>query len=67
MKSIIKIHQMNNQKDVVNIQKVIAKIEGIIACEIVLEKKEVQVIYNENFLELDTIIENIENIGYMVI
>ena len=67
MKSIIKIHQMNNQKDVVNIQKVIAKIEGIIACEIVLEKIEVQVIYNENFLELDTIIENIENIGYMVI
>ena len=67
MKSIIKIHQINNQKDVVNIQKVIAKIEGIIACEIVLEKKEVQVIYNENFLELDTIIENIENIGYMVI
>ena len=67
MKSIIKIHQINNQKDVVNIQKVIAKIEGIIACEIVLEKKEVQVIYNENFLELDTIIENIDNIGYMVI
>ena len=30
MKSIIKIHQINNQKDVVNIQKVIAKIEGII-------------------------------------
>lgn len=67
MKSVIKIHQMNKQKDVVNIQKVISQIEGIIACEIALEKKEVQIIYNENFLKLDTIIENIENAGYMVI
>lgn len=67
MKSILKIYQMNSQKDVANIQKIISKIEGIIACEIALDKKEVQLIYNENFLELDTIIENIENLGYMVI
>lgn len=67
MKSILKIYQMNSQKDVANIKKIISKIEGIIACEIALDKKEVQLIYNENFLELDTIIENIENLGYMVI
>lgn len=67
MKSVIKIHQMNQQRDVANIQSIISKIEGIIACEIALDKKEVQIIYNKNFLDLDTIIESIENSGYMVI
>lgn len=67
MKSIIKVLNMNNQKDVVKIQEAIAQVNGIIACEISREKKEVQVIYNENYLDLDKIVESIENYGYMIL
>ena len=66
MKSIIKVNQINKQKDVANIQNAIAGIEGIIACEISVEKKEIHVIYNDNFVNLDKIVEGIENIGYIV-
>jgi copper chaperone CopZ len=67
MKSIIKVCQINREKDVIDIQKVISQIEGIIASKISLEKKEIQVIYNENFVNLDNIIESIEDLGYIVI
>ena len=66
MKSIIKVHPLKKQKDVMNIQRAISNVEGIIACEISIDKSEVQVIYNESCLELDDIIESIENVGYMV-
>ncbi|MBE6050598.1 MAG: heavy-metal-associated domain-containing protein [Clostridium sp.] len=67
MKSIIKVHGINAQKDVVNIQKTIATIEGILACEISIKKKEIQVIYNDSCINLDDITESIENLGYMTI
>ncbi|MCR4945160.1 MAG: cation transporter [Clostridium sp.] len=65
MESIIKIYNLNTQKDVSKIQKVISQKEGILACEISLKKKEVQVIFNESCTDLDSIQESIENEGYM--
>lgn len=67
MKSTIKICDMSKSQDVMNIQNAIASNEGVIACEISLEKKEVQVIYNESFVDIEDIIESIELLGYMVI
>lgn len=67
MKSIIKICDMKSAKDISNIQNAISSNEGVIACEISLEKKEAQIIYNENYLSLESIIESIENLGYMVL
>lgn len=67
MKSIIKVYGINTQKDVIKIQKTISSMEGILACEISIKKKEIQIIYNENCIEIDKITENIENIGYMVV
>ena len=67
MKSIIKVYQINKEQDVIEIQRVISQIEGIIASKVSLEKKEIQVIYNENFVILDKIIESIEDLGYIVI
>lgn len=67
MKSIIKVYGINTQKDVIKIQKTISNMEGILACEISIKKKEIQIIYNENCIEIDKITENIENIGYMVV
>lgn len=67
MKAVLKIHEIRNQKDVVKIQRLISRIEGIIACEVSLNKNEIQLIYNESFVNLDKIIEELENVGYMVI
>ncbi|MBE6047809.1 MAG: heavy-metal-associated domain-containing protein [Clostridium sp.] len=66
MKAVIKIYNLNTQKDVSRIQGAIAKNEGILACEISLSKKEIQVIYNENCIDLDEISGSIENLGYML-
>ena len=54
MKSKIKVYNMNKGKDV-------------IAINISLEKGEIQVIYNENFVDLDIIVESIEDLGYIII
>lgn len=65
MKSVIKIYNMKESSDAMNIQRAIVSNEGIIACEISLEKKEIQLIYNENFINLDKIMESIELMGYI--
>ena len=67
MKVTLKIYPMKKSKDVSNIQKIISHIEGVIACEISIDKQEVNIIYNENFLNIDTIVEEIESEGYMVV
>lgn len=67
MKAVIKVHEIKKQKDVAKIQKVISCIEGIIAFEVSLDKNEIQLIYNDSFVNLDKIIEELENVGYMVI
>lgn len=65
MESIIRIYNLNTQKDVSKIQKIISQKEGILACEISLKKKELQVIFNESCIDLDSIQESIENVGYI--
>ena len=66
MKSVISVYNMNKSKDVDNIQDAISMNEGVIACEISLEKKEIQIIYNECIVGLNKIIDSIENLGYMI-
>lgn len=66
MKSVIKIYNLNTQKDISRIQRVISQNEGILACEISLKKKEIQIIYNESCIDIDKISESIENLGYMI-
>ncbi len=67
MKSIIKIYDIKNTKDLSNIQNAIASNDGVIACEVSLGKKEVQIIYNENYVKIEEIIDSIENLGFVVI
>jgi len=66
MKSVISVYNMSKSKDVENIQNTISMSEGIIACEISLQKKEIQIIYNEAFVSLNEIVDSIENLGYMI-
>lgn len=67
MKSVIKICNMESQRDTKVIQEAIASNSGIIASEISLQKKEITVIYNESFLNIEDIINSIEDLGYIVI
>lgn len=67
MKSVLKVHNINNQSDVSKIQRAITSNEGVIACEISIQKKEIQIIYNESWLDIDNVIESIENLGYMIL
>ncbi|EKQ52112.1 MULTISPECIES: copper chaperone [unclassified Clostridium] len=67
MKSVIKICNMESQKDVKVIQETVVSNYGVIATEISLVKKEIIVIYNETFLNIGEIVNSIEDLGYIVI
>jgi copper chaperone len=67
MKSVIKVCNINNVDDVNKIRSTIAEHQGVIACQITMEKGEVNVIYDNYFLTVDKIIESIEDAGYTVI
>lgn len=67
MKAVLKVSGMNNSIDIRKVQSAIASSEGVIASEVALEKKEVTIIYNDMYIELESIIDKIEDLGYTVI
>ena len=58
MKSIIKILNMESEKDVKLIQNAIANYSGIIASQVSLQKKEIVVIYDSIYLNEEKIINS---------
>ena len=67
MKSVIKVCNMNTSKDISNINQAISNNQGVIACQIISESKEIEIIYDDYFVSLDNLIESIEDAGYTVI
>ncbi len=67
MKVVLKVSGINNSTDIRKVQSAIADSEGVIASEVALEKKEVTIIYNDMYVELESIIDRIEDLGYTVI
>ncbi|MFR1905284.1 MAG: heavy-metal-associated domain-containing protein [Clostridium neonatale] len=67
MKSIIKILNMESEKDVKLIQNAIVNNSGIIAIQVSLQKKEIVVIYDSIYLNEEKIINTIEDLAYIVI
>ena len=67
MKYIIKILNMESEKDVKLIQNAIANNSGIIASQVSLQKKEIVVIYDSIYLNEEKIINTIEDLAYIVI
>ncbi|ABS40114.1 TPA: heavy-metal-associated domain-containing protein [Clostridium botulinum] len=67
MKALLKVCDMRTIQDINRVKSAVANNEGVVACEISKEKKEVSVIYDDYFVDVDRIIESIENIGYTVI
>lgn len=66
MKSLIRVYNLNESKDVRTIKKAISINEGIIACEINLSKKEIQIVYDNLSICIEDIITSIELAGYMI-
>ena len=67
MRSVIKVCNMSTSKDVSNINLAISNNQGVVACKINSESKEIEVIYDDYFVSLDDLIESIEEVGYTVI
>lgn len=67
MKSVIKVYNMNTSKDISNVNVAISNNQGVIACQINGESKEIEIIYDDYFVSLDNLIESIEEAGYTVI
>ena len=58
---------MKAHDDIINIRNVVTNYEGILACEINLNRKEVNVVYDGLSVSIDELMISIENAGYMVI
>ena len=67
MKSLFKIGSMKTLEDVSNIRNAISNMEGVIACQVNLEKREVNVVYDDFFIKEDDLISSIEDSGYTVL
>lgn len=67
MKAVFKICNMYSSKDVTKIKRAISSNEGIIACQIQKQNGEVEVVFDDYFVNEDKIIESIEDVGFTVI
>ncbi|MCY6960224.1 heavy-metal-associated domain-containing protein [Clostridium brassicae] len=67
MKSLVKVSNIRSSKDVNKIRSALSKAQGIIACQIKLEKGEVDVVYDNYFVGIEDIYEILEDMGYTVL
>lgn len=67
MKALFRIYNLTTHDDIINIRNVVTNYEGILACEINLNRKEVNVVYDGLSVSIDELMISIENAGYMVI
>lgn len=66
MKSVFKVPNIRNNRDVNNIRKIISNNQGVIACQINTQKCEVSIVYDDYFITEDKIIQCLEDVGYAV-
>ncbi|MEG0308896.1 MAG: heavy-metal-associated domain-containing protein [Clostridium sp.] len=67
MKATLKICDMVTSKDVLKVKEAISANEGVIACGIHKSKKEVEIVYDNYFINIEDIIQSIEDCDYTVI
>lgn len=67
MKSIIKVSNIRSSKDVNKIRTALANVEGVIACQIRSDIGEIDLVYDNYFVETEEIYEILENMGYTVL
>ena len=66
MKTVLKISNLNTNDDVISIREVVGSNEGVIACEVNLSKKEVNIVYDDKSVTIDKIIAEVEELGYSI-
>lgn len=66
MKTVLKISNLNTNEDVISIREVVGSNEGVIACEVNLSKKEVNIVYDDKSVTIDKIIAEVEELGYSI-
>jgi len=67
MKAVLKVCDMVTSKDISNVRSAISNNEGVLACQIRPENKEVEIVFDNYFINIDDIIASIEDKGYTVI
>lgn len=67
MKSVLKICNMHTVEDVNKIRRAISNNEGVVACQINREKGEVSVVYDGYFVNNESLIQSLEDLGYAVL
>ncbi|MGH4052469.1 MAG: heavy-metal-associated domain-containing protein [Clostridium sp.] len=67
MRSVIKVINMNTSEDISNINLAVSNNQGVIACQINSQTKEIEIIYDDYFITVDNLIESVEEAGYAVI
>ncbi|AKA71165.1 MULTISPECIES: heavy-metal-associated domain-containing protein [Clostridium] len=66
MKSVLKIYNMNTAEDINKIRMAVSSNEGVVACQINKDKGEVNIVYDDYFVNNDKLIQSIEDLGYIV-
>ncbi|MGL5085984.1 MAG: heavy-metal-associated domain-containing protein [Clostridium sp.] len=67
MKSLIKVFNIRTNEDINNIREAVANNEGVIACQVNVNKQEVSVVYDDRSITVEEIIASIETEGYSVL
>ena len=67
MKELVRISNLTSHADILKIRSIVSDYEGVLACEINLNKTEVHLVYDKLSVSIDEIINAIEMAGYMVI
>lgn len=67
MKSVIKIGNMRTMEDVGKIRKAISDNQGIVACQISKESREISIVYDNYIIRLEDIVGSLEDLGYTII
>ena len=65
MKEVLNISNLNTNEDVLAVKESISNNEGVIACEVNLSKKEVNIVFDDQVIEIDKIVLSLEKLGYI--
>ena len=57
---------MSTTEDINKVRHAISMNEGVVACQINSEKKDISVVYDDYFVTEERLIQSIENLGYVV-
>ena len=65
MKEVLKISNLNTNDDVLALRESISNNEGVVACEVNLTKKEINIVFDDQVIEIDKIVLSLEKLGYI--